>query len=299
MAGRIACVAPSRLKTGTHPYYGINVGAESLRATSGGSMSMFGWLATKFCSFPRFDGKEEAFGFLFQRAPYDSAVSFYGVRMINNISDRTFRFAMVGSYGRFISDWIKRQDCPFCFIDIGANQGLYSLLAALNPFCERVVSFEPVPGTFSYLVRNIVENGLEDRIVPICAAIAPGSNRLATFSVPTGHSGAASSFDHGDSKVPVLTIDARTIAEVLAEGPDARLLCKIDVEGSEKAVLQILQDAHVLQRIDALVIEVSDRTGAGGQSKELLQFMDDLSWVMKSRDGSWSHYDALFTRGQG
>jgi len=56
--------------------------------------------------------------------------SFYGPLMFENWRDVTFRFCIRGSYGTVFSDYLKNYTKPFCFIDIGANQGLYSLIGA-------------------------------------------------------------------------------------------------------------------------------------------------------------------------
>ena len=73
-----------------------------------------------------------------------AVTSRYGVRMRANWKDRTFRYCHYATYGRALSDYLAAQDHAFSFIDIGANQGLYSLLAAQNPYCKAVVAFEPV-----------------------------------------------------------------------------------------------------------------------------------------------------------
>ena len=73
--------------------------------------------------------------------------SFYGPLMFENWRDVTFRFCIRGSYGTVFSDYLKNYTKPFCFIDIGANQGLYSLIAGNNENCLKVFAFEPVPTT--------------------------------------------------------------------------------------------------------------------------------------------------------
>jgi FkbM family methyltransferase len=56
-------------------------------------------------------------------------------------------------------------------LDIGANVGYYSILAALaNPDAE-VVAFEPVPQLYDRLVRNIELNQLTSRITALKLAV--------------------------------------------------------------------------------------------------------------------------------
>src|SRR3546814_8757450 len=73
----------------------------------------------------------------------DVVTSRYGVKLRANWRDRTFQYCRAATYGRDLSGFLAAQDSPFAFVDIGANQGLYSLLAARNPPCARVIAFEP------------------------------------------------------------------------------------------------------------------------------------------------------------
>lgn len=69
------------------------------------------------------------------------------------------------------------------FVDVGANAGFYSLLAALWSPAIQVVAFEPVPQIFSGLVRNVRLNQLENRIR--CENIALSSQSgAATLLLP-------------------------------------------------------------------------------------------------------------------
>ena len=59
--------------------------------------------------------------------------SYYGVYFKKNWLDRTFRFYINGDYGSFFSSYLKELSFGnWCFIDIGANQGLYSIIASQN-----------------------------------------------------------------------------------------------------------------------------------------------------------------------
>jgi FkbM family methyltransferase len=54
----------------------------------------------------------------------------------------------------------KILDHKYVAFDIGANQGLYTLILAKR--CKEVHSFEPFPQTFNILSRNIAMNGFEN-----------------------------------------------------------------------------------------------------------------------------------------
>jgi FkbM family methyltransferase len=58
------------------------------------------------------------------------------------------------------------------FFDVGSNTGLYSLiLAGCNPNAK-AWAFEPSPGPFEYLSRNIAANGFNGRIHPVKTALS-------------------------------------------------------------------------------------------------------------------------------
>ena len=66
----------------------------------------------------------------------------YDILMYADYSDATFKFYYFASYGFFYSNYLKNYSSKFSFIDVGANKGLYSILAAKNSNCEKVYSFE-------------------------------------------------------------------------------------------------------------------------------------------------------------
>lgn len=123
-------------------------------------------------------------------------------------------------------------------LDIGANVGCYSvLLGRLVVPGGRVFAFEPSPAAYEGLVRHISLNQLEGTVIPIRAAVADregtatlivsgstGSDRLAAIGEP----------EQGTrQEVSLTTIDHFCGAQGIR--PD---LIKVDVEGTELAVLQ-------------------------------------------------------------
>lgn len=63
------------------------------------------------------------------------------------------------------------------FLDIGANFGYFSLVAAkFNPSCK-ILAFEPANGAFHYLEKNIALNRLS-QIIPIKKAISKSTGNL-------------------------------------------------------------------------------------------------------------------------
>ncbi|MGH9561921.1 MAG: FkbM family methyltransferase [Terracidiphilus sp.] len=118
-------------------------------------------------------------------------------------------------------------------IDIGANVGLYSCLAASRG--KHVICFEPAARNLKYLYQNLWENGLQTtEVCPLGLARQPGLNRLYGFG---GISSFVPGWAQADEKrfqiVPVTSLD--TMIPERFRG--WRLLIKMDVEGSELDVL--------------------------------------------------------------
>ena len=67
------------------------------------------------------------------------------------------------------------------FLDVGANVGSYTVLAAGGPGAL-VTSVEPIPGTFAHLQRNIALNGLSGTVIAWQGGLShsPGTLRFTT-----------------------------------------------------------------------------------------------------------------------
>lgn len=131
-------------------------------------------------------------------------------------------------------------------IDVGANAGFFTTLAALcvGP-SGRVVAFEPHPGARAALQALIAHNGVADRVDVISAAAgscsAPavalhlsGDPVLSTLVPEQSPLRADFAFDRS-IHVPLTTIDAWTDSHPAAAPRIA--VIKIDVEGFESEVI--------------------------------------------------------------
>ena len=226
--------------------------------------------------------------------PDDVVTSRYGVRMRANWQDRTFQYCRYATYGHVLSGYLAAQDAPFAFVDIGANQGLYSLLAAQNPHCAAAVAFEPVSATFALLRDNIALNGAAARIKPVHAAVSLHSG-IATITTNRTHSGIASLRDAGASTGPG-TEDIRIlgIAGVDTLLPDGLpLIVKIDVEGHEETVVEALAASTHRDRLAALFYEIDERWTDAAAIEARLR---SAGFTRFDRFGIGRHYDVLARR---
>jgi FkbM family methyltransferase len=89
-------------------------------------------------------------------------------------------------------EWINNFSDVDVFWDIGANIGLYSLYAAKKNIA--VMSFEPSPGNYYLLNRNIEINKMDNRISALCIAFNDTTRLDLFYMVNTELGGALHSF---------------------------------------------------------------------------------------------------------
>jgi FkbM family methyltransferase len=224
--------------------------------------------------------------------------SAYGVLMVPNWQDTTFRYCIFGTYGRDLADLLLRQRDDFVFVDIGANQGLYSLIAAQNPKCRKIIAFEPVPTTHARLTANVALNGGGERTALHLLAISDSAGAV-TINVAADHTGTASLAGRGGhgsggpntGGIMIETINAPLVDPLLAG--DLPIFAKIDVEGLEAVVIAELAKTANFARIAAIFYEVDDRWASAGEIETLLR---GAGFTRFTKYGRGHHYDVLASR---
>jgi FkbM family methyltransferase len=217
----------------------------------------------------------------------------YGVLMKANWPDRTFRLCYAGRYGRALERLLRGQDRDFVFLDIGANQGLYSLIAAQNPRCVAAVALEPVAATYDLLAANLQANGVARKVRAVKAGLSSERGRQDIFVDPS-HSGMASLVPRRNGQTQPEAIELVTIAEVDGMVPaEGDILVKIDVEGHEEVVIRQLAVSAHASRIRAVFYEVNEgRVDAGCLRSEL----EVMGFRRFSVQGQGRQYDVLAQR---
>ena len=145
---------------------------------------------------------------------------------------------------------------PGDMLDIGANTGLFSLLAAASRPAVRVHAFEPLQSIRTRLQHNIAINPALAAAIDVHAVAISDRNGEAVFfetinpyGLLTTSSGldAAFAHQHGEvreHRVPTATLDSWIMAHDISEVA----FIKIDVESHEQAVLTGASDAVQLLR---------------------------------------------------
>lgn len=219
--------------------------------------------------------------------------SHYGVSMLSNWADRTFAYCHYGTYGPYLADLIASIDRPFCFLDIGANQGLFSLVAARNPACAKIVALEPVPDTHQRLSENLALAGLGKRAEALAVGLSDqAGEQLMTLNAI--HSGQATLGDHlakANRQCQQIPVTLITIAELEAHlPPGLPLFVKIDVEGHEPVIIEELLASRHASRILGIFYEHDNRWTDNATIERVLY---RAGFVRDRRYGRGRHFDVL------
>jgi FkbM family methyltransferase len=130
---------------------------------------------------------------------------------------------------------------PGLFLDVGANNGLYSVLAGITRPNVKIIAFEPYPPALDILKRNMSANGLLDR-VDIRSIALSDSEGSATLYLPEQRHGL---LETSCSLEPGFRLDDRTLEMEITKAPLDNIelpervgVIKADIEGHELAFLE-------------------------------------------------------------
>jgi len=152
----------------------------------------------------------------------------------------------------FILKCLRKGDL---FADVGANVGVYSLLAA-GTCGARVAAFEPVPRAVEAFDENVAINKLESLVTLHRVGVGAAAGRA---EITTGQGGAnhiVGSVERGErtATIEIVTLDAHFPKE-------CPVGIKIDVEGYESQVLNGAQRILSDPRLKFVIMEAISRPG--------------------------------------
>lgn len=133
-----------------------------------------------------------------------------------------------------ILDNIRRSRC---FVDIGANCGIYTVLGCTISPTVRVVAVEPVPKVFAALANNVSKNGLDNRVMLLNLALSDAEGVVPFHEAEDATMGSLAVDGYLGQKGNVIQVECRTLDSVVAEYKLEPDFIKMDVEGFEHSVL--------------------------------------------------------------
>jgi len=183
-----------------------------------------------------------------------------------------------GNHSTEVASFLKRHLQPdMTFVDVGANLGELTLVAAKRLAKGRVLAFEPVPQIFAQLSRNVALNNLS-HVDLFNIGLFDKTDSLPIYqeqdiNFGTMNEGVPSLFSTGTDQQEV-TVPLRRFDDVAREyGLEQLDVMKLDVEGAEMMVLRGAEP--FLRRLRPLIItELSDTNfqRAGYTSRDLIDY---------------------------
>lgn len=151
---------------------------------------------------------------------------------------------------------VLRPEDLFC--DVGANAGVYTVLAG-HAVCCPVVAIEPVPRTFDLLMQNVYANGLSDRVDAHRKGVGRVTGRLHFTASLWSYNHVVEGPGENTVEVEVLPLDT------ILSGRIPTVL-KVDVEGFEGEVLAGAGSTLSDPSLQAVIIEMTGHVKRYGGS---------------------------------
>lgn len=178
---------------------------------------------------------------------------------------------------RFFSRLLKPEHV---FLDIGANFGEFTILAAKYITRGRVFSFEPDPKTFCKLKRNCELNALTNVVLFDCA-LGDDEKKTNLYSPSSNlhsHEGLMSLLPISNETEEISSVRVRCLDNIKEIAAHNRIdFVKIDVEGAELAVLKGGFDTFV-KHTPMLIVEINEErfNKFGYCTKDLISFIGKI-----------------------
>lgn len=183
--------------------------------------------------------------------------------------------------------WIEEFAHKGVFYDIGANVGVYSLVAAslMDGSENRVIAFEPAYFNFNRFCENIVLNHLSERIIPLNIALTDKTELSDMhFSSNEFGYGEISLDEHGGGNfIKVLEVPLDNVIRYF--GLPVPNHIKIDVEGGELDVLRGGMETFRNPLVKSVMIEVDKSIPLRDQ--EVCNFFNDAGFRLHEKTDSY------------
>lgn len=199
-------------------------------------------------------------------------ISFHGLRLRcypgDHSASRALYFSGMPDYWemRFMQDYLRQGDC---FIDVGANTGIYTLLArSLVGDQGEVNSFEPNAMSADRLEENLRLNHI-DNVAVHRVGVADEMGSLAFEHSGDDCTAHVAYDDQGENPQRIKTV---TLDDVLEDKPHA--MAKLDIEGYEPFAIRGMRRLLSTHNPPVMQIEVAGYSKLFGISTE--RFIGEL-----------------------
>ncbi|UCC22923.1 MAG: FkbM family methyltransferase [Planctomycetota bacterium] len=205
----------------------------------------------------------------------------YGFSVYSNLKDRILKLDVNPEWEEMESSFIlhnlKDGDV---FIDVGANIGYFSMLAA-GQKAALVLAIEPIPTTYEILDMNIKYNRLTEAIQPLNIALGSRSH-TAKFTYALGPKNHAEyQVNNIHSNLPTIDVTVVTLDSLLRSRNKINKVdfIKVDIEGCEyDFLLGAKKSIETFKPMIMMEIEEPRLAKYNATAQEVFAFMDSLGY---------------------
>jgi FkbM family methyltransferase len=219
----------------------------------------------------------------------------YGVWLYSDSKDATNMFSILGDYDD-VFEVVSTLRPGMAFIDIGANAGIFSIVADKLIGDEGViVAFEPSYASFKKLIANASLNHLSN-FFPFMAAIG-ASFGVEHFSFKSSHTGMSHLDPDGDTRVAQFGgVELSLLLSSIIE--HRKTMIKIDVEGAELAVIQSIESLIDSAFVETVIVEIDSQQQSRFDvaPSEIYAFMHKKGYVARHGIDFSAHFNETFER---
>jgi len=168
---------------------------------------------------------------------------------------------------------------PGVVLDVGANNGVYSLIASVARPGVQIIAFEPYPPVLSLLRRNIELNNLEDQVHLFEVALSDEECMLPIYLPDQSHgmveTSASLQMDFIANAQPAMMVQTRRLDDISLDGPVS--VIKVDIEGYE---LEFLRGALATIQSDRPFIFAEMLSAVERKFPEITAILVQLDYMM-------------------
>jgi FkbM family methyltransferase len=187
-----------------------------------------------------------------------------GARICRFVEDSVLLIdkGMIGATGNIYVGLLEFEDMAFVlhFLrpgdvmgDIGANVGVYTILAAKNAGAK-VIAIEPIPAAFHHLKDNVKLNNI-DQLVTILNCGAADENGELEFTTTMDAVNHVAVAEDKIESTKLIKVSVRTTDDIFQNNQP--VLLKIDVEGFELPVIKGAKNILKSDQLSAIIIELN------------------------------------------
>jgi len=183
------------------------------------------------------------------------------------------------------NEYVRGLDLPDnpVVVDVGGFIGDFALYAVKRLNASRVIVCEPSPRNWILLLKNIANNGYEDRIEAVNKAVTDGGSVMMNLDGPDESQCMVSAY-YGSGE-QLTAVSGISLGDLLRDRAVERVdLLKIDCEGGEFAILESTP-SDVFSRIRNIVFEYHQIEGVWAKLESVKRQLHREGYALHTRGG--------------